>query len=198
MRIFDVFKRSRNKNINWFPEVEDVFNSEIEKCKEIFFPVCSILLSDVNPNLGDERIHLIQFNEDPYNEETVAYFNEYNKNNMISFQLVDGKYNFNSDLRFFDLTEDWVEWFEKTRESYFESKRLHNSGDLKKPYVNITVGGEPDWWQADETPIDPSGNPMIFITEFETDSICNDYCDKKIFLFYSPEYKLAVQIYQIT
>ena len=63
---------------------------------------------------------------------------------------------------------------------------------------SLKLGGLPEWWQADETPLDPDGNPMEFITEFETDMICADYCDKKIFLFYAPKHKIAVQLYQIT
>jgi len=198
MGLFDIFKGKGNKNIVSFPEIEDVFAEDLDECRKVFFPVYSIRLGDVNPEWGDEKIHVVQFNEDPYNTETAKYFTDYCKDCMISFKLKDGKYVFSTDFRYFDLTDDWKEWFQKTKETYTASKRLHKSGEKDFFFEGLAVGGEPEWWQDDETPIDPSGNPMHFITEFETDDICDDYCDKKIFLFYSPEHKLAVQLYQNT
>ena len=62
----------------------------------------------------------------------------------------------------------------------------------------IKIGGKPEWWQADATPLDPDGNPMTFITEVETYGFCPDSCDKKIFMFYSHKHKLVVELYQIT
>lgn len=198
MGIFDIFKGLGNKNIEVFPTIDSVFDTELEKCKEVFFPVCSIRLGDIRKEWGDVKIHLIQFNEDPYNTDTTKYFNEYCKDNMIAFDLNNGKYRFKTNFGYFDLTEDWKEWFSKTKETYSESKKdfVNNGNDFG--ITGIQLGGEPEWWQSDETPLDPDGNPMEFITEFETDTICNDWCDKKILLFYSPKHKLAVQIYQIT
>ena len=198
MGIFDIFKGLGNKNIEIFPSIKSVFDSELDKCNEVFFPVCSIRLGDIRKEWGDEKIHLVQFNEDPYNTDTVKYFNEYCKDNMIAFDLNDGKYRFKTDFGYFDLTEDWKEWFNKTKESYLESKNDSLKNGNNFGIDGIQLGGEPEWWQADETPLDPDGNPMEFITEFETDTICDDSCDKKIFLFYSPKHKIAVQLYQIT
>ena len=198
MGIFDIFKGLGNKNIEIFPSIESVFDSELDKCNEVFFPVCSIRLGDIRKEWGDEKIHLVQFNEDPYNTDTVKHFNEYCKHNLIAFDLNDGKYRFKTDFGYFDLTEDWKEWFNKTKESYLESKNDSLKNGNNFGIDGIQLGGEPEWWQADETPLDPDGNPMEFITEFETDTICDDSCDKKIFLFYSPKHKIAVQLYQIT
>lgn len=198
MKISDFLKLFGNDNIEVFPEIESVFDTDHEECKEVFFPVCSIRLGDIKDEWGDEKIHLVQFNEDPYNTETSKYFNDYCKDNMIAFDLQNGKYRFKTDFRYFDLRENWIEWFTKTKESYQKSKADFKSNGKTFGITGIQLGGEPDWWQADETPIDPDGRPMEFITAFETDLICNDSCGKKIFLFYSPKHKLAVQLYQIT
>jgi hypothetical protein len=193
-----LLKKSESKNIEAFPDIEAVFTSDIEDCRKVFFPVCSIRLGAIKAEWGDEKIHLVQFNEDPYNTNTAKYFNKYCKDNMISFDLSNGKFKFKTDFRYFDLTEEWQEWYNKTKESYEDSKKTFSKSGNLFGIDKIKLGGEPEWWQADQTPLDPDGNLMEFITEFETDSICNDSCDKKIFLFYSPKYKLAVEIYQIT
>jgi hypothetical protein len=178
---FDIFKELGNKNIEVFPNIESVFDSDIDKCKEVFFPVCSIRLGDIKKQWGDERIHLIQFNEDPYNTETAKYFNDYCKDTMIAFDLNNGKYKFRTDFGYFDLTDDWKEWFDKTKESYNESKNDFTTNGNNFGIDGIQLGGEPEWWQADET-----------------DEICDDSCDKKIFLFYSHKHKLVVQLYHVT
>lgn len=136
MEISDIFKGLGNKNIEVFPTIESVFDSQLEKCREVFFPVCSIRLGDIRKEWGDEKIHLVQFNEDPYNTDTAKHFNEYCKDNMISFDLNNGKYSFKTDFGYFDLTEDWKEWFDKTKESYAESKN-----DFVKNGNNFGIDG---------------------------------------------------------
>jgi len=184
--------------VDMFPAIEDVFSADIEKCRKVFSPFYSLKLSDINFNWGEEKIHLVQFNEDPYNQSTVQYFNEYCKGNMIAFDLRNGKYQFKTDFGYFDVTDDWKEYPQRTKDSYKISKNDFLNNNSKIDTDDIVFGGEPEWWQSDETPFDPDGNPMEFVTEFETDQICNDSCGKKIFLFYSPKFKIAVQIYQIT
>ncbi|MEM9546813.1 MAG: hypothetical protein AAGA77_12615 [Bacteroidota bacterium] len=55
----------------------------------------------------------------------------------------------------------------------------------------IELGGEANWLQFDETPIDPEGKPKEFLAEF-------GWGEAQFYLFYSNKYKLAVQLYQIT
>ena len=198
MGIFSLFKKQGEINIELFPEIESIFDSDIPNCKKVFFPVCSIRLGDIKEKWGNEKIHLLQYNEDPYNEETVKYFNDYCKDNMIAFDLLNSKYTFKTDFGYFELTEDWEEWFDKTKKTYQASKKNWiengNTFDIDK----LKLGGKPNWLQSDETPIDPSGKRMTFITEFDTGSICDDLCENRTYLFYSHKHKLAVQLYQIT
>lgn len=117
---------------------------------------------------------------------------------MIAFIVNEGKYKFNTDFGYFDLTDDWKEYYEETKKSYYNSKKEFNENGKTFGIDDLKIGGEPEWWQADETPLDPDGKPMTFITEIETDSFCPDSCNKKIFLFYSRKHNLAVELYQIT
>ncbi|UZR96886.1 hypothetical protein [Chondrinema litorale] len=189
---------SEDFEIDLFPEIEDVFVPENKGYEDVFFPIYSVKLSDIDERWGDETIHMIQFNEDPYNTETVKYYKDYCKDCMIAFELVDGKYKFKTDLGFFNLTDDWKDYHKQTKESYFKSKESFIKGESDFDPEDLIFGGEPHWWQSDETPLDPDGFPMLFVSEFETDRICNDSCDKKMYLFYSHKHKLVVQIYQIT
>lgn len=189
--------------LKMFPDVSDVFADKVEEHAKLLFPLFSVDLNYINPNWTG-LIHMVQFNEDPYNTDTVDTFNDYCKDCMIGFDVVDGKYFFKTDFNYFDLTPSWVEWFEKTKTSFAKTKQTFtDTGILTNPYGNTVdkvaeVGGEPQWTQSDETPSDPDGNPMTFIAKVYTGDFTDDSCSKDIFLFYSDKHKLAVQIYQIT
>jgi len=184
--------------IELFPDISTVFNGDPEKNTSVFFPVCTIDLGLINSDWKNQKIHLIQFHEDPYNSETAKYFNDYCKDNMISFSIESEKYTFNTEFGYFDLTDDWREYYEETKLAYQKSKNDFVENGATFNLETIKIGGEPEWWQSDATPLDPTGKPMTFITEVETYGFCPDSCDKKIFLFYSHEHKLAVELYQIT
>ena len=180
-----------------FPNLEDLFSTVTERHKEIFFPVVAIPKSLINESWTG-NFYVIQFNEDPYNRETVKHFTEYCTDTMISFTMENDKYKFDTDLAYFDVTDDWKEYQIETKEKFEESKKDFFSNGNEFNITDIKIGGEPEWWQGDATPDDPSGNPMIFITEIETYPFCEDSCDKKIYVFYSYEHNLIVHLYQTT
>ncbi|NRS90844.1 hypothetical protein HNQ02_003791 [Flavobacterium sp. 7E] len=180
-----------------FPKLEDVFNQITERHSEVFMPVVSIPKALINKN-WEGYFHILQFNEDPYNRETVKYFTEYCTDAMISFTISDGKYDFDTDLGYFDVTDDWKEYQIETKEKFERSKKDFLSNGNQFNIAEIKIGGEPEWWQGDATPKDPSGNKMIFVTEIDTYPFCEDSCDKKIYVFYSHEHNLIVHLYQIT
>lgn len=189
--------------IKMFPEPADIFADKIDEHSKFFFPLFSVDLNQINPN-WEGQIHMVQFNEDPYNTDTVDTFNDYCKDCMIGFDVNDGKYSFKTGFKYFDLTDDWTEWFEKTKASYFQTKeRFIKTGVLTDPYNNEVeifgqIGNEPEWTQSDETPNDPDGNPMTFIAKAYTGDYTDDSCEKDIYLFYSVKHKLAVLVYQTT
>lgn len=185
-------------DVVFFPDLNFVFKEVSDALKNVFFPVLSIRLSTINKDWGDGFIHLIQFNEDPYNTGTVKYYTDYCRDNMISFSLEDGKYAFSTDLKFLEVTADWKKYLEETKASYQKSKAKYEEDGETFNLADIRIGGDPEWWQSDATPLDPDGNQMMFITEIETYPFCPDSCDKKLFLFYSHKHKLAVQLYQTT
>ena len=189
--------------IKMFPSPEDVFADKIEEHSKLLFPLFSVELNQINSKWTG-KVHMLQFNEDPYNTETASTFNDYCKDCMIGFDVKDGKYSFQTDFKYFDLTPDWKQWFEKTKTSLFQTKqRFEKTGELitpnnKQGNVYEQFGGEPDWTQSDETPVDPDGNQITFIAKVYTSNYTDDSCAKDIFLFYSDKHNIAVLLYQIT
>lgn len=190
--------------IEMFPEPIAVFANNVEEHSKYLFPFFSIDLSTINSSWKG-KVHMLQFNEDPYNRETAKTFNEYCKDCMIAFDVIDSKYSFKTNFSYFDLNADWVEWFEKTKTTYNQTKDYYlKNGKLPdRPYGGLSkiyeqFGGEAEWIQGNETPLDPEGNPMTFICRVYTSNYTDDSCDKDIYLFYSHNCKLAVLLYQTT
>lgn len=186
------------ENIVFFPAAENVFYENVSQYEEVLLPIVSIKLSRLHPGFDDEYIHLIQFNEDPYEGEGAKYFTDDCKDRMISFEIRGGKYIFKTDLKFFDLGDDWKEWFDKTKTSYELLKENYRRNEVVFTERCFRFGGRPEWLQDDETPRDSDGTPMIFVAQFDTLYTFDDSCPKVIYLFYSPKQKTATQIYQCT
>jgi len=189
--------------ITMFPEPADVFADRMEEHSKFLFPLFSVDLSQVNPS-WQGKLHMLQFNEDPYNRETVSAFNEYCTDRTIGFDVIDGKYSFKTDFKFFELSPGWVMYYNRTRDSFEETKKRYaDAGIFTTPYNYPEepfngIGGEAHWTQSAATPLDPDGNPMTFIAQVYTAKYCKDSCEKDLFLFYSHDHQLAVITYQIT
>ena len=82
-----------------FPEIDEVFAINKEELKKYFFPICSIDLSSLNPD-WNETIHFLIFNEDPYNDETVKFFNHYCEDNSVGFKSTENKFEFLTEIGF--------------------------------------------------------------------------------------------------
>lgn len=203
---FDLNLTQKNKIINHItllPEPIMVFFENVEEHSKYLFPLFTIDLRIINP-LWNEKLHMLDFNEDPYNIKTVETFNEYCREEMIAFEVIEGKYKFMTSFNYFDLTPDWQEWFEETKSNYYRIKKYYDeNGSLpdksngESPNIYEQIGGEPDWIQHDATPLDPQGNKMTFICRVYTGNYTGYSCAKDIYLFYSDSCNLAVLLYQI-
>lgn len=192
-----LFKPSRAKALRFFPPVDVVFEDNHEEYGRVFFPLLSVDLTAVDRSLSG-WLHLVYFNNDPYNEATVPYFTSYCGESSLGFDVMQGRYRLQTDLRYFDLTSEWEEPFEATRTTYSEAKAASDEQGQRFELDQVPLGGEPEWTQDDETPVDPSGEPMRFVTQYDTANSIGDGCDKVIYLFYSPTHKIAVQVAQTT
>jgi hypothetical protein len=180
-----------NKQIvKFFPEPSEVFFDRVEEHSKVLFPLHTLDLNQINGNWTGV-IHTLKYNEDPYNKAAVGAFTDYCEDCIIGFNIIDGKYSFMSDLKYFDRRPDWERWFDETKQSFETAKKVYlEKGETFGLGID-QIGGEPEWVQGEWIPNDPDGNPMDFI--------CHIYDESKdIYLFYSDLHKIAVFLYQTT
>ncbi|MBS1912228.1 MAG: hypothetical protein JST22_09610 [Bacteroidetes bacterium] len=179
------FPMFRNRKwIDLYPAVEDVFAGDYDQCRRAFFPVCSVDLRALDSRL-QQKLHLVYFNNDPYNESAHSHFTTYCNLHSIGFDVIGHRYRFQADFGYFDMTPDWQEPYEQTCQSYAELRKRLRDTDFE-----YQLGGTPNWVQEDATPVDPSGRPMRFIMHYFSMFDFQDGCARDIYLFYSAAHNL--------
>lgn len=92
-----------NDLIKIFPEYEDVFYDDLENHKKYFLPICSINLKIINPS-EDQWLHIVSVKEiydGCVGENKPEYHTEYTKADMFGFDVIEGKYKFDTDWNYF-------------------------------------------------------------------------------------------------
>ncbi|MED4455539.1 siderophore biosynthesis protein [Metabacillus fastidiosus] len=106
-----------------FPSYEEVFYDEIEKHKKHFLPICSVNLKYICPE-QDEWLHIVSVKEifeGCIGEDTGPFHTAFTKEDMIGFDVIDGKYQFEADWNYFAL--------EQSSENDLEEAYLLNEKD---------------------------------------------------------------------
>lgn len=83
-----------------YPAYEDVFYDDIENHKKHFLPICSVNLKFLFPE-HDEWVHFISAKEQNLGLANSDYFTRYTQGAMYSFDIINGKYKFEADWRYF-------------------------------------------------------------------------------------------------
>lgn len=185
------------KTIKLFPGIETVFAGEFEENKKHFMPLATIDLASIDASLTGP-IHLVYYNDDPYCEETIEFLNDFCDEDKSSFDIIDGKYRFKADFGFFKTNDDWVEWLAMGKKSYLEnSSKYQSEQHLEISEVIRNIGGEPEWAQDENWPINQQGEKLRFICQASSYEFVDDNCGEEIFLFYDKTNQMAVQIHQV-
>ena len=184
------------RGITFFPKIEDVFYQDIELCDKHFYPLVTIELSVVDKNMNG-HIHVVYSNNDPYSEESMKYYTDNCNNDSLAFDMVDGKLKFKGDFGYFKTNEDWIEWLEKGRRSFLETKEKYSNGALDLSHTVNNLGLGPDWQQEENWPVNQNGEKLKFICQVWSGDFVEDYCEEEIFVFYDETDKRLVQIHQI-
>ena len=190
-----MFPKFGKKSIVYFPDITDVFVKPENSYQSKFFPLVTIPLRLIQSNWKGS-VHLVYTNADPYNMEAKKYYDDYSKIEQIGFSWSKGKYQFLSDMRYFDVSKDWVHWLDKTKEEYQNSKNEFGISGNKAVFKSLKIGGTPNWTQDDRTPY-LENEPMIFIAQISTSDVINDLCGSELYLFYSKKHKMVVQVCQV-
>ncbi|MGZ0042271.1 siderophore biosynthesis protein [Paenibacillus ottowii] len=130
--------------IKHFPAYEDVFASDLEHHRKHFLPICSINLQFLFPE-QDEWLHFVsvkEIHEGCVGENTQQFHTLYTKEDMLGFDVIDGKYKFEADWNYFSLhqkeqLEDTYEALKSTGDkAYLRMKReVMALGGLEQVYI---------------------------------------------------------------
>jgi hypothetical protein len=108
-----------------FPSYEEVFYDDLENHRKHFLPICSINLQCIYPD-QDEWLHIVsvkEIHEGCVGENTQQFHTSFTKEDMVGFNVIDGKYKFEADWNYFILNQK--QQLEKTHEN------LKADGDKK-------------------------------------------------------------------
>lgn len=115
--------------IKRFPAYEDVFIGNLEHHRKHFLPICSINLQFLFPE-QHEWLHFVsvkEIHEGCVGENTQQFHTLFTKEDMLGFDVIDGKYKFEADWNYFSLHQK--EQLEATYEA------LKSTGD--KAYLRM-------------------------------------------------------------
>lgn len=139
--------------IKLFPEYEDVFYDEIALHRKYFLPLASINLRYLHPD-RDEWLHFVSVKEiynERVGEHTGAYHTKYTRLDALAFDIIDGKYKFDADWRYFgehrfippneyhiaytdqEIGYNMNEVMYQLKKSYYQKYAQLYEGDFKRP-----------------------------------------------------------------
>ncbi|MEK8127095.1 siderophore biosynthesis protein [Paenibacillus filicis] len=133
-----------------FPGYEEVFYEDIEGHKKHFLPICSINLQCIFPD-QDEWLHIVsakEIHEGCVGADTTEYHTHYSKEDMIGFNVIDGKYKFEAEWKYFaieqkDDTEDSYEVdsledaYQQNEKDYQSRKQFYFNHGMIYPYSSF-------------------------------------------------------------
>lgn len=91
-----------------FPEYKDVFYDDLENHMKYFLPLCSINLKNITKD-KDYWLHFVSVKEiydGRIGENTVQFHTDYTKCDMLGFDIIDGKYKFDSKWEYFSVSTE--------------------------------------------------------------------------------------------
>lgn len=126
--------------IKLFPAYEDVFYDDLENHKKYFLPICSFNLQLLDPS-KNEWLHIVsvkEIHDGCVGEERSEYHTQFTKSDMLGFDIIDGKYKFDSDWNYFQTSteitpEQYHQEFSELEIEYNMNEAMYQ---LKKAYFN--------------------------------------------------------------
>ncbi|WP_341277959.1 siderophore biosynthesis protein [Paenibacillus sp. FSL H8-0537] len=134
-----------------FPTYEDVFYDDIENHRKHFLPICSIHLKCIDPEL-DEWLHVVsakEIYEGCVGDSTQSYHTLFTKEDMLGFDVIDGKYKFEADWNYFtlhqqehsadsEIDEDLKAAYAQNELDYQIRKQFYQNNQKVYPYSRLS------------------------------------------------------------
>ncbi|MEK4670313.1 siderophore biosynthesis protein [Paenibacillus alvei] len=172
------------KFIRPFPSYEEVFHEQIEQHKKHFLPICSINLQCVNSE-WEEWLHIIsvkEIHDGCVGELTSQFHSKFTKEDMIGFDVIDGKYKFEADWRFFEIEQDQSEMLQEAylnndidyniRKEYYQRKgKIYPYSSFGKTFTAVEVledeftKKQESGWGLSYPPVNGILDDLRFLTE---------------------------------
>ncbi|UHO40671.1 hypothetical protein H5J24_12350 [Chryseobacterium capnotolerans] len=126
--------------IKLFPAYEDVFFDDLENHKKYFLPICSFNLQLLDPS-KNEWLHIVSVKEiydGCVGETRPEYHTQFTKEDMLGFDIIEGKYKFDADWNYFQTSTEITpeQYHQKFSELEIEYNMNEAMYQLKKAYFN--------------------------------------------------------------
>lgn len=169
-----------------FPEKKEVLTSEFSEF-ENFFPIATIDASDKGIK---DKIHIIFVSFNYNGKENNENFPKNESMGNFTFKILEnGLYKPTFSKNALKIDKSYEKYFIENKKMYLKAK-----SENKNVFEFIEKFDQPQWWQADETPINSKGEKFKFICQFEMYNIFNDDCG--VFVFYDETDKEVKYIHQ--
>lgn len=145
-------------DIRLFPAYEDVFYDNIPLHRRHFLPLASINLRCINPG-RNEWLHLVSVKEmydGRVGESKETYHTAFTQPDMFGFDVVEGKYRFEADWRYFndyqlipadqyangfpeaEIEYNMNEAMYRLKKAYFDQYGQLYAGDFSRPGIQVS------------------------------------------------------------
>lgn len=118
-----------------FPELENVFSTNVEKHSEYFLPLAMVKLSHINP--GWEGFLPIVTSIEPevgqLGEGREKHHSYLTRQNWIGFHVRDGKVEYAGDWKMFERDEH-EDYYKAVHKGYQRAKAYHEEHECLRPY----------------------------------------------------------------
>ena len=118
----------RDYKLTMFPDADQVFYDRLGEHSKYLFPLFSIDLSQINPRWSG-LIHMLDYNEDPYNKERTSSFNDFCREDQVCFDIKDNRYSLKTDFSYFKNSEKWEAYFQETKREYSLTKEYYRKNN---------------------------------------------------------------------
>lgn len=209
-----------------FPDAADVFAGDVTAHRRVLQPLLSIDATAVDPSWSG-RLHVVTPLE-PYDgligEGADAYYSEYTMLGWIAFKVVDSKYEFLGDFRYFKINACSPEDEEFYRKDYVEKEASYAATMQSFRECGQLGEGHPREWFNRLGGVALAGNWCVFGLAVEEEEVDEDFvahplttdgrrfrfvasvagynyrsnCADEILLFFDPQTSIAVLTFDWT
>ena len=157
-----------------YPEKSKVLSPDFAKYDN-FFPLA---IMDFSNKGVEEKINIIFVSFNYNGKEFDENFPKNQSMGNFTFKIQDdGKYKPTFKKNAMKVEEMHKPYFLITKQKYLKAK-----AENKDIMYLIKKYDEPDWWQADETPVNSKGEKFKFLCQFEIEEFLGDSCC--VYVFY--------------